>query len=128
MLESDRVLLSPYVVPTHYTLELSPDFVSLEFGCNEEITLSIKQEAITEITLHSKEINVLEVTFKSLSPETAIVNPSIVSISYNLKMNTVTLTFDAAFPLGEAILAIKFKGILNGSVKLQTYSFHVTSA
>lgn len=114
MLESDRVLLSPHVVPSHYTLELSPDFVSLEFGCNEEITLTIKEDKITEITLHSKEINVLEVTFKSLSPDATIVNPTIVSISYNLKMNTVTFTFDASLPVGEATLAIKFKGILNG--------------
>ena len=116
MLESDRVVLSPLVVPTHYSLELSPDFVTLEFGCNEEISLTIKEDNISEIILHSKEINVLEVSYKSLSPDVSIVNPSIVSISYNLKLNTVTMTFDAAFPVGEAILSIKFKGILNGYV------------
>lgn len=114
MMESDRVLLSRDIVPTHYSLELSPDFVSLEFGCDEEITLSIKAEKITEITLHSKEINVLDVTFRSLSDDVTIVNPAIVSISYNLKLKTATFVFDHSLPVGEAVLSIKFKGILNG--------------
>ena len=114
MLESDRVVLSPLITPTHYSLELSPDFTTLEFGCNEDITLTVKADSITSITLHSKEINVLEVSFKSLSPDATIVNPAIVSISYNLKANTVTFEFDGSLPVGEAILSIKFKGILNG--------------
>lgn len=65
MLASDRVLLSPLIEPTHYSLELSPDFTTLEFDCNEEINLIIKEENISEISFHSKEINVKEVSFKS---------------------------------------------------------------
>jgi aminopeptidase 2 len=118
MLESDRVVLSPAIIPTHYSLELSPDFVSLEFGCDEEITLSITESKILEITLHSKEINVIDATFKSLSLDTSVVNPSIVCISYNLKLKTVTFVFDAELPVGESILSIKFKGILNGYVTI----------
>ena len=120
MLESDRVVLSPAIIPTHYSLELSPDFVSLEFGCDEEITLSITESKISEITLHSKEINVIDVTFKSLSLDATVVNPSIATISYNLKLKTVTFGFDSELPVGESILSIKFKGILNGYVTMSS--------
>ena len=112
MIDADRVVLSPLIVPTHYSLVLSPDFVALEFGCDEEITLTVAEASITDITLHSKEINVLDVVFKSA--DVTAVNPSIVSISYNLKLKTATFSFDGPLPVGEAKLSIQFKGILNG--------------
>lgn len=114
MNDADRVVLSPSIIPTHYSLVLSPDFVALQFDCDEEITLSITEASITDITLHSKEINVLDVVFKSLSADATVVNPSIVSISYNLKLKTATFSFDGPLPVGEAKLSIQFKGILNG--------------
>ena len=46
MIDADRVVLSPLIVPTHYSLVLSPDFVALEFGCDEEITLTIAEASI----------------------------------------------------------------------------------
>jgi hypothetical protein len=33
------------------------------------------------------------------------------SISYNMKLTTVTFVFDGELPVGEAVLTCKFKGI-----------------
>mmetsp|Transcript_12349 Transcript_12349/g.11966 ORF Transcript_12349/g.11966 Transcript_12349/m.11966 type:complete len:881 (-) Transcript_12349:131-2773(-) len=113
MLETDRVTLSKAIEPTHYSLELSPDFTTLEFGCLENINITVKESGISEITLHSKEINVLEVLFKNAGSEK---NPTLESISYNMKLTTVTFIFDGELPVGEAVLTCKFKGILNGDM------------
>jgi hypothetical protein len=78
-----------------------------EFGCLENINITVKESGIREITLHSKEINVLEVSFKNADSDN---NPTLESISYNMKLTTVTFVFDGELPVGEAVLHCKFKG------------------
>lgn len=37
-------------------------------------------------------------------------------ITYNVKQNTVKITFDSSIPTGEGVLTIKYRGILNGDM------------
>ena len=108
---SERVLLPSAVKPVHYKLELFPDLVTFEYDSNEEISVVVGEQGVKEVSLHSKEIHVQEVSFKS-SIEGAE-SPKLESISYNLKLHTVTFAFDGILPVGEGVLSIKFKGILN---------------
>ena len=61
---SDRVTLPNIVVPNHYSLELTPNLELLTFSCNEEINCDVTGTT-SEVTLHSKEIFVETVSFKS---------------------------------------------------------------
>jgi aminopeptidase N len=111
---TERVLLPSSVRPSHYKLELSPDLVAFEFDCKEDINIAVFDVSVKEITLHAKEINVQEVTFRSLNADSP--SRSLESISYNLKLHTVTFAFDDELPVGDAVLSIKFKGILNSDM------------
>jgi aminopeptidase N len=109
---NERVVLNPKIKPTHYDLELCPDLDAFTFTCNESIKLTISEANLASITLHSKEIHIEEASLKCGSAEALVVE----SISYNRKATTVTLTFGAAFPTGEAVLSIKYLGILNSDM------------
>jgi aminopeptidase N len=112
-MSSERVLLPTDVYPSHYSLELSPDLEKLEFYCDEVIDVEVRSEGVTEITLHSKEIFIEQVTFKSSLEAT---NPTITEINYNVKYNTVRLVFDGVLPVGTGKLSIRYRGILNGDM------------
>lgn len=109
---SGRVLLPNDVVPSHYSLELSPDLEKLEFLCDEEINVEVKNET-NEITLHQKEIFVSSVSFKSTATGATIAGNE---INYNKKMNTVKFIFESNLPLGAGVVSIKYRGILNGDM------------
>lgn len=109
---SNRVTLPVDVVPTHYSLELTPNFQSLDFTCDEVIIVNVVN-AVDEITLHSKEIYIESVSFVS---DDAKVVPAVVGISYNTKYNTVKLAFDSLLPVGNGKLLVKYRGILNGDM------------
>jgi len=109
---TDRVVLPSSVVPSHYNLVLTPDLNALSFHCEETIEVAIS-EATTVVTMHCKEINVTDASFKNISSG---VGPSVVQIAYHLKDNTVSLTFDEELPLGEGVIALSFDGILNGDM------------
>jgi len=104
------------VYPSHYSLELSPDLEKLEFYCDEVIDVEVRTEGVSEITLHSKEIFIEKVTFKSSSLLLEATNPTIAEINYNVKYNTVRLVFDGALPVGTGKLSIRYRGILNGDM------------
>lgn len=121
---SERVILNPRVKPTHYSLELSPDLEAFTFSCNEQIKLTISEANLTTISLHSKEISIDEASLSCNDGGTW----SLESISYNLKLTTVTLSFDKPLPVGVALLSIKYRGILNGDmVRFTSHTIHVPS-
>lgn len=106
---SERVLLPSAVVPSHYTVTLIPDLELLTFQGKVDINVSVS--AITsEISLHSKEIQVKSVSFKSVSSVQCI------GINYNLKLTTVTFVFDGPLAEGNGLLSIEYSGILNGDM------------
>lgn len=69
-------------------------------------------ESVTEVTLHSKEINILSASFQSDAGATV----KAIEIAYHLKLTTVKLTFDGALPCGQGKILIKYTGILNGDM------------
>jgi len=109
---SNRVTLPVDVVPSHYSLVLTPNFQSLDFTCDESVNVSVVT-AVDEVTLHSKEIYIESVSFLS---DDGKVSPAVVGISYNTKYNTVKFTFDGLLPVGNGKLLIKYRGILNGDM------------
>ena len=108
---AERVLLPSNVTPTHYTLEITPDLVGFTFDVTEDITIAVHEDNVTEISLHSREINIHSATFTSGS-----VSLEAVGIAYDLKYNVVKLTFESSFPVGTANLNLKFTGILNNDM------------
>ncbi len=64
-------------------------------------------KATKEVSMHSKEINILEA---ECAGQRAI------GINYNKKLTTVTLVFENELEVGEATISIEFKGILNGDM------------
>lgn len=111
---NERVLLPSALTPSHYALALTPDLDKLTFQGAVSITVAVSTEQVSEVTLHSKEIQVSKVTFSSSVPDA--VSPSLVGINYNLKLTTVTFVFDGPFPVGQGVLAIEYTGILNGDM------------
>ena len=90
-------------------------------------------DSVSEVTLHSKEIVIEEASFKHESGTSA----SVFEITYNTKLNTVRnvlfryysstfhisaddgqvrLGFDNPVAVGEGVLFIKYRGILNGDM------------
>ena len=65
----------------------------------------VKEAGVTDITMHSKEIEIVEATFGAGLKSS--------SISYDEKATTVTMSFPSALPVGENVLSMKFNGILN---------------
>lgn len=103
---SGRVLLPAAVTPSHYYIELTPDFELLTFLGNQNVSLTISEET-KEITMHAKELIIESATYGEQSMN---------SCSYNFKHNTVTIAFEDSLPIGTGTLVLKFKGILNGDM------------
>ena len=74
----------------------------------------VTKEGVSTVTLHSKEIFIETVSFKSSVASAS--NPSVVEINYNTQYYTVVLVFDGPLPAGEGKLCIGFRGILNGDM------------
>ena len=112
MSESDRVLLPQAVLPSHYSLVLTPDLTALVFTCDEDITVTVS-ESVDEVSLHAKEINITEVSI--VNKETSV-SQKMSGISYDFKLNTVTIKFPEKLAIGASVLSIKYRGILNGDM------------
>ena len=110
---SGRILLPDNVIPGHYDLELKPDLDLLTFSCKEEITVAILHPCPSSITLHSREISIIEASFASADGAKTF---TCKGIAYDLTLKTVTLDFGEALPAGQGIVHISFSGILNGDM------------
>ena len=107
---TERFLLPSHVVPSHYTLEITPDFKKLNFDVNEVIEVTVKEE-INEISLHCKEISIESVNFTNGTQSL-----DAIAINFNLKYDIVTFVFDEPLKVGNGQIKIKFTGILNGDM------------
>lgn len=112
---SERVTLPLDVSPVHYSLELTPNLDKLEFFCNETVAVIVNRTDVSEISLHSKEIYVESVSFRSNAPNCTS-NPSLTAIHYDVKYNIVKFVFDGPLPMGPGDLDIRYRGILNGDM------------
>lgn len=106
-IKTPDVRLSKNITPTHYEIFLAPDLDNFIFQGEETISVNVLKPT-KEITLHSAEIEVLDVF---IGKEVAT------KITYDIKKETVTFIFGDPIPKGKAKLVIKFTGILNDKMR-----------
>ncbi len=96
--------MNPYVlpkevIPLRYTLELTPDFKSLNFSGKENIEINILKNT-NKINLNSQNIKITKAEIK---------NNELKKISYNQKYQTATFTFKNKIK-GKISLYLEFNG------------------
>ena len=94
------------VVPTHYTLKLTPDLKAATFSGEEAIDVNIL-EPTQSITLNAIEIAFQSVTIFPNGPQQTA------SVSLDPEKQQATLTFPATVPAGNATIKVRYTGILN---------------
>ncbi|AEU39083.1 Membrane alanyl aminopeptidase [Granulicella mallensis MP5ACTX8] len=101
--------LSTKVLPSHYTLALTPDLHAATFHGEETIDITLAQPA-TAITL-----NAIEIRFGTVS---VIAGGQTLpgTVSLNEKDQQATLAFPSTVPAGQAHLKISYDGILNNEL------------
>ena len=105
-MKKKSVRLDKNVIPKSYKIELKPDLENFTFSGIETITLQITKKT-KSITLHCKDIKV----------ETANIIGVFAKIFYNVKAETVTLSFPKLIPKSTSKLILVFKGILNDKMR-----------
>ena len=102
--------LSTTVVPTHYTLKLTPDLKTATFTGVETIDVNIKQPA-SSITLNAAEIAFQSVTISAAGQEQTA------AVSLDDDKQQATFSFPNQIPAGSATLSIHYTGILNNELR-----------
>ena len=98
------------VVPSHYTLEISPDIAAKTFTGRESIRVALAQSAAT-ITLNSAEIKIDSVqAVAGGATETG-------TVTYQPAEEEATLTFPEPLPAGPVELRLAYTGVLNNDLR-----------
>src|ERR1700722_18973259 len=103
--------LSQNVIPSHYSLEFTPDLKAATYSGGETIDVNIK-EPTNAITL-----NAIELKFQSVEIDVRDGGAQAGSVSLDPEMQQATITFPKSIPAGEATLKIRFTGILNNELR-----------
>ncbi len=103
--------LAKTVVPSHYTLALTPDIKAAKFSGDETIDITLA-EATKTITL-----NAAEITFKSVTATAGSAAPVSATVSLDAEKEQATFTFPSELPAGKVTLAIAYDGILNNELR-----------
>jgi aminopeptidase N/puromycin-sensitive aminopeptidase len=98
------------VIPTHYTLSVTPDLQAATFSGVEKIDVNIKQPT-RSITLNAAEIQFESVVVHPKGPQQTA------SVSLDAGKEQATFTFPDTLPAGSATLAIRYTGILNNELR-----------
>ena len=98
------------VTPQHYALWFAPDFGTDTFRGTARIDVETTRRT-TSLTLHAAEL-----TFDAASV-TASGRTQTARVSFDQKAETATLTLQAAIPAGQAVIDIRFTGILNNQLR-----------
>ncbi|MCX6757979.1 MAG: M1 family metallopeptidase [Candidatus Nomurabacteria bacterium] len=106
-----NVRLATHIMPIHYEITLRPDLEAHVFSGEEIITIST-DKAVSEITLHSKELHIesAEVVLGKEKIQTK-------KITYNEKLETATFIFPKQIKKGKLKLHIIFRGILADNMR-----------
>lgn len=105
---NEDVLLPRHAVPVRYTVKLEPDLVNCTFSGSVSIELNVLASS-NRITLHAHQLAVSDVTVaggdgKKQGAET---------LSYDLKLQTLTATFASSLAQGTCTFSASFTGVLN---------------
>ncbi len=102
--------LSTDVLPTHYSLALTPDLRAASFHGEESIDITLARPA-AEVT-----VNAIEIKFGTVSA-TAGGKTLAGTVSLNEKDEQATFKFPSALPKGQTQLKISYDGILNNELR-----------
>lgn len=102
-----RVLLPTNVVPSRYSLSITPSFTTFKAPGKAVIDVEVK-EATNKVVVHSKEIVIHSVEFSSSHGKA-----SSTSITYDEKEDRATFEFGHALPVGHGQLTIDYEAVLN---------------
>lgn len=105
------IRLEEHIRPINYKLILHPDIPCSVFEGSEIIKIKVEKEVKT-ITLHSKDIKIEKVEYKSGKYK----QPS-TKINYDTKKETVTFYFKNKIKKGNGELYIVFSGIINDRLR-----------
>ena len=94
------------VVPRRYDLTLEPDLAAATFAGTEAVEVEVG-EPTTEIVLNSVDIEIDEATIDVAGER------MVASVALDDETERATLTFDRAVPAGQAVLHLRFRGVLN---------------
>ena len=100
------VRLSKDIIPQEYDLTLHPDLESHLFTGEEVITLTLAKSTKT-ITLHSKDLEILEVKVGDMAA----------TITYDTSLETAMFTFAKTIAKGSIKLSIVFRGVLSDNMR-----------
>ena len=103
--------LSQNVIPSHYSLEFTPDLKAATFSGSEAIDVNIKAP-INAITL-----NAIEIKFESVEIDGGDGATQSGSVSLDPEKQQATFTFAKTIPAGNATLKIHYTGILNNELR-----------
>ena len=106
-----NVRLPAHVKPERYQLTIKPDLQGFVFDGEEIIYLNLLKPT-SEITLHAKDLKILEAELKVKSKKLKVSR-----ITYDRTAETATFQFSQSVPKGERELKLKFKGILNDRMR-----------
>ena len=98
------------VIPTHYTLKLTPDLKAATFSGDEAINVNISQ-ATRSITLNTIEIAFQSVTIFPNGPQQTG------TVTLDADKQQATFTFPTIVPAGNATIKIRYTGILNNELR-----------
>ncbi len=98
------------VIPTHYTLRLTPDLKAAAFSGEEAIDVNIL-EPTRSVTL-----NAIEIAFQSVIISASGVEQA-GTVSLDAVKQQATFTFPATVPAGSAAIKIRYTGILNNELR-----------
>jgi len=98
------------VLPTHYTLTLTPDLQTATFSGVESIDVTLT-EPTGHITLNS-----IEIAFQTVTITAAGKNQT-ATIALDNAREQATFTFPNQLPAGKATLSIHYTGILNSELR-----------
>lgn len=101
------------VVPINYDITIKPDLVKFVFSGHEKITIQVK-EATQTIKLNYREI---VISLQDLVVSYGSKKIGIDKVDYDVEKETATLSFKECLPVGEAVLDLKFDGIVNDRLK-----------
>jgi len=98
------------VIPTHYTLKLTPDLKAATFSGEEAIDVNVTQPT-RSITLNAIEIDFLSVTIVPNGPQQTG------AVTLDADKQQATFPFPATIPAGNATIKIRYTGILNNELR-----------
>jgi aminopeptidase N/puromycin-sensitive aminopeptidase len=99
------------VIPSHYSLEFTPDLRAATFNGSEVIDINIK------VPTNAITLNAIELKFQSVEIDDQDGGAQTGSASFDPEKQQATITFPKTIPAGDATLKIHFTGILNNELR-----------